>query len=227
LRISELEQQRLGQDLHDDLCQQLAGIEFMSQVLAQRLSAAGVGEAKEATEITRLVRAATRHTRDLSHGLAPLGLEADGLMTALEELTLQTSRRFSLEVKFRCPRPVLVRDSEVAAPVYRIAREAVHNAVKHARPKCIEVSLTTVGSRIHLVIRDDGVGLPDKLPARRGLGLRLMQYRAAMVDGSLAIERNPEGGTIVALALHRSLARNHEKKTRPRRRTRATKGAAR
>jgi PAS domain S-box-containing protein len=227
LRISELEQQRIGQDLHDDLCQQLAGIEFMSQVLAQRLSAAGWNEAKEAAEITRLVRAATRRTRDLSHGLAPLGLEADGLMIALEELALQTSRRFNLEVKFRCPRPVLVKDSQVASPVYRIAREAVHNAVKHGRPKSIEVALTAAGSRIQLTIRDDGVGLPKRLPKRRGLGLRLMQYRAAMVDGSLAVERNLEGGTTVALALHRSLTRNHEKKTRPRRRARPAKGAAR
>jgi two-component system sensor kinase FixL len=227
LRISELEQQRIGQDLHDDLCQQLAGIEFMSQVLAQRLSSAGISEAKEAAEITRLVRQATRHTRDLSHGLSPVGLEADGLMTALEELAVQSSRRFQVEVGFHCPRPVLVTDSEVASPIYRIAQEAIHNAIKHGRPKRIEVTLTTVGQRIHLVIRDDGVGLPEKLPARRGLGLRLMQYRAAMVDGALVIQRNPEGGTMVTLALHRSFARNHEKKARPRRAARTTKGAPR
>ena len=99
LQISEREQHRLGQDLHDGLCQHLAGIEFMSQVLAQRLAAKSKADAASAAEIAKLVRSAISHTRDLARGLSPVVLESDGLMAALQDLAENTQQRFSLSCR--------------------------------------------------------------------------------------------------------------------------------
>jgi two-component system sensor kinase FixL len=204
LRISEAEQTRIGRDLHDDLCQQLAGIEFLGQTLARRLSEAGRIEASAAEEIARLIRQATEYTRDLSHGMSPVGLEADGLMSALEELVLRTQRHFRITAEFRCPQPVLVENNEIATHLYRIAQEAVSNALKHGKATRIEIGLAAVGQRIHLAIRDNGQGLPTLPPHQKpkGKGLAIMQYRSGMIGGSLIVGNEPAGGVTVGCSVH-------------------------
>lgn len=213
LRIAELSQQRIGRDLHDDLCQQLAGIEYLSQTLARRLGEARRPETAAAAEIARLIRSAVEYTRDLSHGMSPLSAEPGSLATGLEELAVRTARHFNLGVEFVCPHPVSVPDTEVATHLYRIAQEAVSNAIRHGKASQIRISLTAAETRIHLIVHDNGRGLPQRLPKKRGLGLRIMQYRSGIIGATLAVQREESGGTSVRCevdsAIHASVSRSH------------------
>jgi signal transduction histidine kinase len=96
--------------------------------------------------------------------------------------------------------PVTFRDAAVATHLYRIAQEAITNAVKHARPKQIGVDLVAAGERLVLAVEDDGVGIPDLLPAE-GLGLQTMRHRARMIGATLSIDREPGGGTTVTCSI--------------------------
>jgi PAS domain S-box-containing protein len=195
LAISEREQRRIGQDLHDDLCQELVGIEYLSQALQQRLKEQPQGT--QAGEIARLIRAAIDHTRFLARGLAPIELSADGLMRGLGALAARTSEVFRLQCSFHCPVPVLITDVTVATALYRIAQEAVSNAAKHAKPKNIEIHLTASSDKAVLTVKDDGLGFSTAGRGPRGMGLRIMQYRAAMLGGTFTIEKQPTRGTDV------------------------------
>lgn len=201
LDISDREQQRIGQDLHDGLGQHLAGIELMSQVLEQRLTNARSKEAgslaPEAGKIARHVREAISQARALARGLSPVVIESEGLMAALQQLADSASQMFRIRCDFECDPPVLVTDHAVATHLYRIAQEAVSNAVKHGRSKAVQIRLRAGGDRIVLSVCDKGKGLPEALPAGKGMGLRIMQYRAGLIGGSVLVQRNPEGGTSV------------------------------
>lgn len=201
LRIAEMEQGRLGRDLHDDLCQQLAGIEYLCHSLALRLEKAGREEASTASEITRLLHAATEYTRDLSHGMAPVPLDESGLSEALVALAVRTEKRFGIRTFVRCPHAVRMPNTEVSTHLYRIAQEAVNNAVKHGQPGRIDIGLVQVGDRIHLAVSDNGRGLPKGTSNTSGLGLRIMQYRAGMIGGSFVVQNEPDGGTTVACSI--------------------------
>src|SRR5262249_139028 len=163
--------------LHDDLCQQLAGIEFLSQTLARDLAARGLDEAGRAREIAQSVQHTMTQTRELARGLSPVGMEADGLMEALRQLAARTSKVFRLEGRFGCVEPVAVADHPVAIHLYRIAQEAVGNAVKHGRAARIEITLAADDHSVRLGISDDGLGIPRQSPQAKGMGLRIMRYR--------------------------------------------------
>jgi len=208
LEISEREQVRLGQDLHDGLCQHLAGIEFRLLGLKQRIAGKSSKQAAETTELARLVREGIEQTRTLARGLSPVMLEADGLMNALQELALATEKSFDISCSFNCPAPVLIHDNGMATHLYRIAQEAVQNAIRHGKAKLIVISLLTQSDRIVLGVKDDGVGFPRKPRKHNGMGLRVMQYRAGMVGGSLVVQRESEGGTSVICSLR--VAREQE-----------------
>ena len=197
LAVSEREQRRLGHDLHDDLCQQLAGIQFVSQTLASNLDARTDPEAARAKEIAQAIQHAMAQTRELARGLSPVGLEADGLMAALSGLAERTQKVFRIQCHFRCAPPVLVPDHSVAIHLYRIAQEAVGNAIKHGKASAIEIRLAAAEKSLRLGISDNGIGIPRQLPPQRGLGLRFMQYRAGVIGGSLLVQREPTGGTSV------------------------------
>jgi signal transduction histidine kinase len=199
LEISDREQRRLGQDLHDGLCQELAGIELMSQALEQKIAGRSRSDAARAGEIAGHVREAIRQTRLLARGLSPLMLESEGLMSALQELALNTGKMFRVDCRFECGASVLVRDQATATHLFRIAQEAVSNALKHGKAEQITIRLGQQGGGpIRLVIEDSGPGFPDPLPAGRGMGLRIMESRAGMIGGTLATGNRPQGGARVA-----------------------------
>jgi PAS domain S-box-containing protein len=201
LEISEREQSRIGQDLHDGLCQHLAGIEFRLLGLKQKLESKSKKPAAETTELAKLVRQGIEQTRTLARGLSPVVLEADGLMNALQELAMNTEKAFKSSCSFNCPAPVLIHDNAVATHLYRIAQEAIQNAIRHGKAKFIVINLFRRNDRIVLGVKDDGIGIPNKLQKHNGMGLRVMQYRAAMVGGSLVVQREPDGGTSVVCSL--------------------------
>jgi len=198
------EQQRIGRELHDNLGQQLTGIEFMSQALCDRLEATSNKHAVDAAQIAELTREAVSHTRALARGLNPVVFEADGLMAALEQLAENSSCLFKTDCRFFCDKPVLVSDNSVATHLYRIAQEAVHNAIRHGKPSIVELSLSQTRERIILSIRDNGKGLPRRLPRKRGMGLNVMHYRATLAGGSLVVLRCETGGTEVVCTIHKT-----------------------
>lgn len=201
LEISDREQRRIGQDLHDGLCQQLAGIELMSQALEQKIACRSKADAARAGEIARHVREAIRQTRLLARGLSPVTLESEGLMSALQELALNTEHIFRIACRFECSPPVPVRDQTVATHLYRIAQEAVSNAIKHGKATRISIELARQRHAMTLTIRDNGGGFPESKPEAKGMGLRIMHSRAGMVGGTLVTENDPEGGARVICTL--------------------------
>lgn len=204
LNISEHERQRIGQDLHDSICQQLAGIELMSQVLEQALTRKSKRHSAQAGQIAAHVREAITQTRMLAHGLCPVVLEAEGLTAALRELAHATAKMFGVECVLRCDHPVQIHDHPTATHLYRIAQEAVSNALKHGRSTRIELGLAAEANRIFLAVKDNGIGFPATAP-RTGAGLRIMQYRAGMIGGSVIVQRGGRGGTTVACSVHQSV----------------------
>lgn len=197
LAIGEQERQRLGQDLHDDLCQQLAGISFLSERLAGKLAALGVPAAAQANEITRLLQQAMNQTHELARGLSPVRLGPDGLTEALHELAAGTRMIFGRNCRFRQRQPVVALEPGTAYHLFRITQEAIGNAVKHGRARSITIELSSADGLLRLTVRDNGIGLPPESPNGKGLGLRTMRYRAETIGGILTVQRRLDGGTLV------------------------------
>lgn len=197
LEISEREQRRIGHDLHDGLCQHLTATAMAGQVLGQKLAARSMPEAADAGELVHLIEDGIAMTRDMAHGIAPLGMESEGLVTALRVLAANVGRMFRVACILECDSPPPIEDVGTATHLYRIAQEAVHNALRHGKPRQIVMSLSRMRERAQLSIEDDGTGLADDWQRGRGLGTRIMAHRAMMIGGELAIEPSPTGGTLV------------------------------
>jgi len=215
LEISEREQSRIGQDLHDGLCQHLAGIEFRLLDLKQKLEGKADQQAAETSEVAKLVREGIEQTRTLARGLSPVMLEPGGLTNALQELAISSESVFHISCSFSSPVPVMIHNNAVATHLYRIAQEAVHNAIRHGKAKFVVLRLFAQNDRIVLGVKDDGVGFPETLGQHNGMGLRVMQYRAGMVGGSLVVQREPEGGTSVVCSLPADQAGAQRARRRP------------
>lgn len=196
LSISSREQSRIGQDLHDGLCQQLAGIEFRNSVLVQQLADNPSAQA-EAAAIGELIREVTREARTLARGLSPVHLEANGLMSALETLTANTAKLFNISCDFACRKPVLMTNNIVATHLYRIAQEAIGNAIKHGRAKSVAVALKASGGEVSLTISDSGCGFSREKEILDGMGLRIMEHRAELIGATLSINSQIGLGTTV------------------------------
>ncbi len=197
LAISEREQLRIGHDLHDTLCQHLTATAMAGQVLGQKLAAKSAPETADAREIVKLVEESITLTRNLAHGIAPVEMENEGLITALQEFAANISQLFKVNCRFDADSPPMVHDSDAATHLYRIAQEAVNNAIRHGKPHQIVMSLSAQRGRLELTVEDDGTGLPEDWQKNRGLGTRIMAHRAAMIGGTFSIEPNPTGGTFV------------------------------
>lgn len=223
LEISEREQQRIGQDLHDDLGQQLAGIWCLTQVVETVLKAEKSPHVASVTKITDLMKDALGLTRALARGLHPVALQSGGVIAALDELTTRTSSLFHVHCTCKCPKH-LDLDNITATHLYRIAQEAVTNAVKHGKSPAIEIELSSNPHHTVLSVKDNGKGIPKLNPGHKGMGLRIMNYRADMIGGKLDLQSNgSDGGTIVTCTIPTPLKNNpatqlthgHETEQRP------------
>ena len=203
LEIADFEKHRIGQDLHDDLCQHLVAISMIGNMLYADLAALGLPQAENAKQVTQMIRNAVDHARILAKGLSPLNIAEGGLMAALETLVAHTEQMFRVRCCFECPAEVHIQDKEVATHLYRIAQEALHNAVKHSDGSMVLVRLTSDSKAVEVSVSDDGIGLPDpqKRPAGGGMGMHTMQYRAHMIGASLEIFHIEKGGTTVLCRL--------------------------
>ncbi len=200
LEIADREKQRLGRELHDGLCQSLAGLAALASALSRSLSTlAEPGPAEAATEIVRLLNETIGEARDLAHGL---GLSGASLVEALETLARNVSHTHLISCAFVWDGRSLGLSHEAEAHLVRIAQEAVRNATTHGRADQIEIRLERAGREGLLSIQDNGVGLPEDYRHRDGMGLHTMDYRARAIGGRLTVARRPQRGTVVACALN-------------------------
>jgi PAS domain S-box-containing protein len=209
LEISSEEQRRIGQDLHDGLGQHLTGIAFMSKVQEQKLADKGLAEAVEAARIVSLVNEAINKTRELAHGLLPVVSDAQGLMSALKRWAADVEDLFSITCRLQMDEPVLIHDSNMSTHLYRIAQEAVNNAIKHGQAKNIAISLAGGNGKGTLRIENDGASLPERSVNDSGMGMQIMNYRARMIGGSLKVESGGNHGVTITCTF--PLARNKER----------------
>ena len=194
--ISEREQRRLGQDLHDGLGQSLTGIAFLAKVLQQKLQTNGVPEAEAAGNIATLLNEALSQTRRLSRGLCPVVLDTNDIETALEQLAENVRTMFSVSCELQCAPDIKMSGSTAAIHLYRIAQEAATNAIKHGRAKSIFFSLTSTSSHLVLKIKDNGAGFPAASSKTKGMGLRVMRHRAQMIGATIGLKQSKAGVTV-------------------------------
>ena len=211
LTVEELERQKIGRDLHDTLGQDLTAIAFLAKDLEESLTGQSLSQAREAGRITEHLNRTIKRTGSLVKGLWPVDLGSDGLMSAFKDLAAAASNVFGIPCDFRFDQPIAVSDETAALHLYRIAQEAVNNAIKHAKAKCITISLTSSREGNILRIEDDGVGLPKDVQKSTGMGLRVMDYRAKSIGGSLSVERSRNDRTVVSCSFPGGLIREQPK----------------
>jgi signal transduction histidine kinase len=193
----EAEQQRLGKDIHDGLGQHLVSTGFVASMLMTKLKEKGLPEEKDAQELTGLISDAIGQSRSLARGLFPVKLEAEGLPSALLELTNNITARFGIACQFESNCSDTNASPGVSANLFRIAQEAVNNAVKHAQPNSVVVKLRQTRSQLELTIFNDGREYLGSAGSHSGMGLQIMEQRARVIGGKFTIGAGPVGGTMV------------------------------
>ena len=191
----EREQRQIGFELHDNICQTLAGTSMLLETIGRAVSAGKPISSKAFRELGRNLETAIDQTRALSQRYRPADLKGAGLMKALEELAKENPH-----CTFRCEKPVFIQDNEKSLAIFRIAQEAVKNSVQHANAKKIRITLQRLGAKAMLRVKDDGKGFnlrPDKITP----GLAVLHYRAAAVGGVLRILSRRGSGTTITLSV--------------------------
>src|SRR5438477_6905720 len=195
-QVADRERRRLGHDLHDKLGQHLTGTALAAQVLKEKLASRSAPEVGEAEKLVHYVEEGIDLTRSLARGFFSPELDAEGLTVALQNLAENVSEKFRIRCVINGDQSILIHDRTIANQLYRIAQEAVTNAVKHGAARQVDIRLAKDGPDLCLTIIDDGIGFPDTPPKSEGLGLRLMQHGAAMTGATFDVRRNGKRGTI-------------------------------
>jgi two-component system CheB/CheR fusion protein len=198
------QQRRFGQELHDNLGQQLAGVAMMAKSLEQKLKANSL-PSEGAAALLKAIQEAQKQVRSLAKGLFPVQVEAHGLMSALEELALTTRARHGITCRFECDKAVPIKDNSTATHLFQITQEAVTNAVMHGHAHHVAIGLQASGGSIGLTVRDDGVGIQRDTDHRDGTGLHIMEYRASLIGANLAVGPAEGGGTLMSCQLRQDL----------------------
>jgi signal transduction histidine kinase len=201
------EQERLGRELHDTLGPQLTAISMLAASLHERLESHSADETALAAKLLRFVEQAKADVRAIAKGLLPVELDAEGLMSALGQLAYETQETHGVACRFDCDQPVVMEDNFAATRLFRIAKEAVHNAVKHAQAHEIVILLTDDDS-LMLQVSDDGVGLPADAVEIKGNGMRMMRHRCQLVGGVFDVRPHQDQGTIVTCSIDKQVKEN-------------------
>jgi PAS domain S-box-containing protein len=195
LEISNREQRRIGHDLHDGVCQQLAAIAYRMDILGDQLQKKGVNESSEAERIGMLLNEAVQQTRSVARGLFPVRLDESGLESALAELAANTSGLFRIHCQFSGEQPFPKVNAATSLHLYYIAQEAVSNAAKHGKATNVIIAVTRVRNHFNLCIQDNGSGFLLPVVGAAGMGIRIMRYRARMIGTTLDLKSRPNQGT--------------------------------
>jgi PAS domain S-box-containing protein len=200
LEIAASEQQRIGQELHDSVGQEITGLALMANALTEKLPASDFAQ-QVANRLVVGLNRLHQQVRTLSQGLVPVQIEAHGLRAALHDLAARSAEQSNVRVSFDCRDRVAEPDHATATQLFRIAQEAVSNALRHGRPQVIQISLQSPDTGLRLQIQDDGTGLSPRAENGKGMGLRIMQYRAELIGGVLSVESNVGRGTTVVCSI--------------------------
>ncbi len=201
LEITEKERRRIGLDLHDDLGQQLSGLALMTKGLELKLAKRRARETSDASRIHNLVQRAITHARDLARDLATLDLKGDDLPAALDGLARHAAGLFKISCQFEAEGTIPPLEANTASQLYKIAQEAVTNAIKHAKAKSVGISLANGSARVVLTVQNDGLPFPNLKGSSTGMGLRIMNYRANLIGASLEIKGEGMRGTRVVCSV--------------------------
>lgn len=207
---SERERHRIGADLHDGLCQHLAGITCLTNSLQEDLREQNPSLAATAAEVDELLQDAIVQARNIARGIAPVQMADDGLFFALDELAASAWRIYEVECVLESTGGSGPVECEVATHLYRIAQEAISNAVRHGHATAIAIRLRVGESNVTLAVEDNGIGIQPKATGETGMGLRTMRYRAEAVNGTIEIENMPDGGARVRCAAPLPAGANRE-----------------
>jgi len=213
LEISNREQRRIGHDLHDGVCQQLAAITYLVDILGDQLQEKSAPEYAEAERIGNLLNEANAQARNVARGLFPVRLEEHGLVLALEELAASASSRYRITCRFVCEATPVKVDSEVELHLYYIVQEALLNAVNHGKATGVIVTLTAEGDRMKLTVQDNGAGFELSNKSRTGMGIRIMRHRAKVIGATLELQSQVGQGTQIICVFSpaaRESARNNK-----------------
>jgi PAS domain S-box-containing protein len=204
LEISTREQRRIGHDLHDGVCQQLAATAYLLDILADRLQEKKVTEAAEAERIGSLINEANAQARSVARGLFPVRLAQEGLALALEELAASVSGRYRITCRFVCETAPVKVDSEAELHLYYIVQEALLNAINHGKAGSVVVTLAADDGRLKLTVRDDGAGFEIAGKSWSGMGIRIMRYRAKVIGATLDLQSQINRGTQITCVFNPS-----------------------
>lgn len=197
LEIRETEQARIGQDLHDGLCQHLVATAFSTSMLQRKLEESGGKEVTDAAKIVGLIDDAITQARDVAKGLYPVRLDEEGLETALLALANGASKRAGLRCSVNVEEVPSALSEGTAVQLYRIAQEAVNNALKHAEATQLDIEFESSVSSFDLRIKDNGSGMPADARKGEGMGLHIMEYRAKAIGAKLEVAPNKSRGVTV------------------------------
>lgn len=199
LKIAEKERFNIGQELHDGVGQMLSAIAMINENLARKIKANGLSIATELAEITDMIHEADQEVRRLSHGLAHVELENEGLQFVLKRMCEQFQLMSDMRCRFICSPGLEIKDDITSLHLFRIVQEAIQNAIKHGKPKEIKVQIKKEENCIVLLVENDGDGLMDDIEIlkQRGMGLKTMRYRAEILGGIFNIENTSDGRTRV------------------------------
>lgn len=198
LEISNLIMGKIGQDIHDNICQDIASLGIMAALLEGKLRRAGMpDEAGEAAGLAQAAGETAARAKGIARGLYPAELEAKGIVTAVERLVAAANERRPGFVRLEVSREFDVRDSEKALHLYRIAQEALNNALRHSGAGHIRVGLYVDRESVAVEVSDDGVGMPSGARDEHGMGLHIMKYRASVIGGELRIQSKERGTTVM------------------------------
>jgi signal transduction histidine kinase len=194
LGIAEAEQRRIGHDLHDTLGQHLTATALAGKLLAKKLANGTPVEPAKADRLVAMLEEAIDMTRNLAHTLHPMELGAEGLGDALRKLAAELSKAFNISCRFQSSGVVKLDDPGTALHLYRIAQEAASNAIRHGQARNLLIALEATHDRLLLTVTDDGAGLPPDARTKKGMGLRIMNYRADLIGAAFDIQNLPAGG---------------------------------
>jgi two-component system CheB/CheR fusion protein len=205
---TEKVRRQIGQDLHDILSSDLAALAMKIDNYRTRLAKKEGVDARPLADLAESAREAAEQSRTLSHALVPVTLREENLAATLENLCREQGELADLELAFEGDRDEqLPRDKETAMHLYRIAHEAVINARRHAEARQVRIRLGRTDGCMEMVVRDDGIGMPDALDEAEGLGLRTMRYRANLIGASLSFGTGDDHGAVVRCGLPLAKAR--------------------
>jgi PAS domain S-box-containing protein len=195
--VGEQERQRIGRDLHDALGGKLAGIAMIAKSVSQSLVERFPSHAAVANDLVRYINESITETRAIARGLCPIELGDVDLIGGLEELSRQTSSHFGINCQIRNGGKRLCVNRSGSHHLFRIAQEAVFNAIRHGKAKSIVIKLTGGKKQIRMTVQDDGIGFLDDRIQKNGMGMDTMKYRAGIIGGTLTIKEGRNHGVVV------------------------------